>query len=262
MTAAGALLPKEHGAYGQVAFPLATAFGVAGLSYPGLLLSAVVIAGFLAHEPAAILLGLRGPRAKRELGAAATTWLWCWVVTGIAAALAAAIVIDSPARWSLAVPLVPALLLLVAMIKGREKSWYGEAAAALAFAGAAVPITMGAGAPLAAAAAVAIPFALLFTTTTLAVRVVILRVRGGGDARATAATRRATLAIAAGSSVLIGAMTIAGWLGPSVLVASAPGLLTAAIVAARPPAATRLRPLGWSLVAVSILTAAIVVATA
>jgi hypothetical protein len=121
---------------------------------------------------------------------------------------------------------------------------------------------MGAGAPVDAAAAVAIPFALLFTTTTLAVRVVILRVRSGGDPRATAATRRATLAIAAGSSMLIGAMTVAGWLGPSVLAASAPGLLTAAMVAARPPAATRLRPLGWSLVAVSVLTAAIVLATA
>ena len=80
-------LPKEHGAYGQVAFPLATAFGVAGVSTDGLLLSATVIAGFLAHEPAAIVLGLRGSRAKRELGASAIVWLCCCLATGIAAVL-------------------------------------------------------------------------------------------------------------------------------------------------------------------------------
>ena len=56
------LLPKEHGAYGQIAFPLATAFVVAGVSTAGLLLAAAVVAGFLAHEPAAVLLGLRGAR--------------------------------------------------------------------------------------------------------------------------------------------------------------------------------------------------------
>jgi hypothetical protein len=38
-------------------------------------------------------------------------------------------------------------------------------------------------------------------------------------------------------------------------------LSTAAFVAARPPAAARLRSLGWSLVAVSMLTAVLVVAT-
>jgi hypothetical protein len=47
-----------------------------------------------------------------------------------------------------------------------------------------------------------------------------------------------------------------------VLIAAAPGLLTGSIVAVRPPAATRLRSLGWSLVAVSTLTTLIVIATA
>ena len=32
-----ALLPKEHGAYGQLAFPLVTAFAVAGVTMPALL---------------------------------------------------------------------------------------------------------------------------------------------------------------------------------------------------------------------------------
>ena len=120
---------------------------------------------------------------------------------------------------------------------------------------------MAAGAPLDVAYAVAIPFALLFITTTLAVRMVILRVRGGGDPRAAAATRRVTLAISTVAFVVIASLTLGHWLQPAVIMAAAPGLLTAVIVAARPPAPTRLRSLGWSLVAVSTLTVAIVVAT-
>jgi hypothetical protein len=63
------------------------------------------------------------------------------------------------------------------------------------------------------------------------------------------------------ATALIGAFTVAGWLPGPVLLASAPGLLTAATVAARPPAPTKLRTLGWSLVAVSTLTTVIVTAT-
>ncbi len=255
-------LPKEHGAYGQLAFPLLTAFSVAGLSTAGLFLSAAVIAGFLAHEPAAIVLGQRGGRASRELGASARKWLFLWLAIAIATGLAASVRLDPAVRWSLAVPGIPAVLLIAAMITGREKSWYGEAAAALAFAGVSVPVTMASGATVAVGLTVAIPFALLFITTTLAVRVVILRVRGGGDRRATAATRRVTLLLSIASGALLGAATVAGWLSASVLIASAPGLLTAAIIAARPPAATKLRALGWTLVAISTLTAVIVMAMA
>lgn len=254
-------LPKEHGAYGQVGFPLATAFAVAGVSTAGLLLSTSVIATFLAHEPAAVVLGLRGSRAQRERSASAWRWLACCLVIGIAAGVAAVILLDPVARRSLAIPTIPAALLIVTMVIGREKSWYGEAAAALAFAGVSIPVVLAAGAPMDAAVAVAIPFALLFITTTLAVRVVILRVRGGGDLRATAATRRATLTISIVSAAVIAAMTAAHWLRVPVLIASAPGLVTAAIVAARPPAPARLRSLGWTLVAISALTAVILVVT-
>ena len=256
-----ALLPKEHGAYGQIAFPLITTLAIAGPSTAGLLLTIAVVSGFLAHEPAAIVIGLRGSRAQRELGQSAGRWLSGWLALVAAAGLAAASVIPPTARWSLMVPAIPAVLLAMAMIAGREKSWYGETAAATAFAGVAVPLTLSGGASLDVAWIVAIAFTLLFITTTLAVRVVVLRVRGGGDPAAAAATRRATLAISGGALAVIVAMTAAGWLAPALLIAAAPGLCTAAWVAVRPPAPNRLRPLGWSLVAVSTLTAVILVST-
>jgi hypothetical protein len=259
MPAPRLLLPKEHGAYGQVAFPLVTALVAGGPSSAGVLLVVAVVAGFLAHEPATIVLGQRGSRATRELRASAIRWLAGTAAIAAAASLAAVITTDSATRWSLAVPALPAVVLALAMVKGREKSWYGETAAALAFAGAAVPVTMAAGTTMAVALTVAIPFALLFTATTLAVRVVILRVRGGGNPGAAAATRRATLTLCATAAAVIGVVTTSGWLAPWLLIATAPGLLTASIVAAWPPSALRLRTLGWSLVAVSVITALIVV---
>jgi hypothetical protein len=256
------LLPKEHGAYGQVSLPLITAFAVAGMSAAGALVAAAAVAGFLAHEPAAVVLGLRGPRVQRQLRPAATKWLIVCLLGGAVAGGGAMLATAPTVRWSIAVPAVPALLLSLTMMRNREKSWYGEAAAALAFSGTAVPATMAAGASIETALAVAIPFALLFLTTTLAVRVVILRVRGGGDPRAAAATRFATIALTVGSAGLLGFVSREGLLSSSILLAAAPGLLTAGTIALHPSLTTKLRWVGWTLVAVSVVTAALVVLVA
>jgi hypothetical protein len=257
-----ALLPREHGAYGQIAFPLVTAFLVAGASTAGILIAVAVIAGFLAHEPALVLLGQRGPRAARELARPAGVWLACWLALSVAAGLGALVAADPAARWPLAVPAAPALLLALAAARGAEKSWHGEVCAALAFAGAAVPVVMAGGLAAATAAAVAIPFALLYVSATLAVRAVVLDVRGGGHPVSARTSRRAALALAATGLAALSALAAAALLPWSVPAAAAPGLLTAAAIAIRPPAPARLRALGWTLIAASVLTSAIVAAGA
>ena len=255
------LLPREHGAYGQISLPLLTAFIVLGPSTAGLLIAAATAAGFLAHEPAAVLLGLRGPRAKRELRPQALGWLGLWLAVATATGIGGLVLLPPPARWSVAFPLVFALLLAAATARRDDKSWQAQVAAALAFSGAAVPVSMAAGASLETGLAVMIPFATLFVTSTLAVRVVILRVRGGGDPRSAAATRRAVVLVAAGAALALAAAAAASVLPPSILFAAAPGLLTSTVVALRPPSPTLLHRLGWTLVAVSVVTAAIVVVT-
>ena len=192
----------------------------------------------------------------------AILWLGCTLAVGVTAAVGVVLTLHAALRWSLLIPIAPALLLAILAARGREKSWPGEVAAALAFSGAAVPVSLSAGASLDTAAMVAIPFALLFVASTLAVRVVILQVRGGGDRQAASATRRAALSVAAGGGAVLTLFTAAGLLPTSVLVAAAPGLLIATAIAAHPPAPTHLRALGWTLVAVSVVTAAIVVAAA
>ena len=256
------LLPKEHGAYGQITFPLATAFVVAGASTAGLLFAAAVIASFLAHEPAAVLLGLRGGRARRDMHKSAVQWLASCLIIGIVAGAGALLTMAPDARWSIAIPLVPALLLAMATTRRQDKSLWGEVTAALAFSAAAVPVSLAGGASAETAAGVAIPFALFFTASTLAVRVVILKVRRGGDPRAARATRRAAFSLSGGAAASLALATATGQLSPSLLVAAAPGLFTAATVAARPPSPVHLRKLGWALIAASLATAALVIATA
>jgi hypothetical protein len=255
------LLPREHGAYGQLAFPLVTALAVAGVSTTGLLLTASVVAGFLAHEPAVVLLGLRGSRSGRALRRRAIVSLGVTGAIAAAAGLWAVLEMAPAARWSIGVPLVPAAMLLLLTTSGREKTTPGEIAAALAFSGAAVPVVLACGGGLTTALAVAVPFAFLFAASTLAVRVVILGTRGGGDPEATATTRRAALGVAVGGALLLALSHVAGLTPASVLPAAAPGLLTATLVALQPPHATRLRTLGWTLIAVSLLTSVIIVAT-
>jgi hypothetical protein len=86
-------------------------------------------------------------------------------------------------------------------------------------------------------------------------------VRGGGDPEAMTATRRAALALAIISGIVLAWLWSAGVAPGTVLSAAAPGLLTAAVVAMRPPAPAHLRTVGWTLVAVSVLTTVIVVSS-
>jgi hypothetical protein len=254
-------LPREHGAYGQMALPLITALATAGPSTGGALLTVAVVAAFVAHEPIAILLGQRGIRVQRERRAVAVGAAAGCAAVGAIAGVGSILVVEPAARWSILIPLLPAIVLGVTTLRAREKSWHGELAASLAFAGAAVPVSMAAGASLADAAVVAIPFALLFVTSTLAVRTIIVRVRGGGNARATTLTQRSVVAIAAVAAVALAWLAAVDALPTSTMAAAAPGLLMALAVSARPPAPTRLRTVGWTLVGVSILTSLIVVAT-
>lgn len=254
------LLPREHGAYGQLALPIITAFGAAGASLAGLLLVTSAAAAFVAHESVSILLGHRGSRARREHGPQAARWATTSAAIGATAGAIAMLTIDEAARWSIAVPAIPAMALAVAAVRGREKSWYGEITAAVAFAGLAVPVTMAAGAPLAVGASIAAAFALMFAAGTLAVQTVILRVRGGGNPRATALARRGAVLVTAGGSATLAGMVALQLLPAVTLIAVAPGLIAVLLVVARPPHATRLATIGWTLVGASVCAALILIA--
>jgi hypothetical protein len=256
------MLPREHGAYGQLGFPLATALVVAGGSPAGLLIATAAIAAFLAHEPSEILLGHRGPRSLRDQGPRARVALGVCALAALAAGLGAVAALEPSAYWSLAVPLVPALLLSACTLTGREKTWYGEVTAAVAFSSVAVPIVVAGSGSMHQALTIAIPFALFSVLSTLAVRVVILRVRGGGDPVATDRTRRAVFTLSGLGVAALGALAAVSALPWTIPAAALPGVLAATIVAAFPPPPAKLKRLGWTLMGASLLTAAIVIGAA
>jgi hypothetical protein len=242
-----------------MAVPLVTVLAVTGINLPAALTVLAIIAGFLAHEPLLVLLGRRGARAHRQRHRAAVWWFA--TATAIAVASGGAAVWMTPAdlRWTFAVPLVPAALLLFAISRRREKTGYAEIAVALTFSLAAVPVCLVAGGTLATAASIAAAFGLIFVAGTLAVRLVILKVRGGGNPQATSLTRAAALTwtvIGAAILAATAAVAVLPWSAP---LAAAPGLAIAAGVALSPPAPTRLRVLGWRLVGASVAAAIVII---
>lgn len=255
------MLPKEHGAYGQLAFPIVTSLAVAGISRAAVFTVVAVVALFLAHEPTLVLLGHRGVRARNT--DAQRAW-WLLKAALVVATASALLAIDATApglRWTFLIPAVPAAWVAYAAIHGREKTSLGETGAALAFASAALPICAAVDRP-AIGGAIALTFALLFVLSTLAVRIVVLRTRGGGNPQAVRRTRIAAVAVAAiGALVALvaGSDGVVTW---GTLIATVPGVLFVSALAAFPPPAARLKKVGWTLVAVSALTSVLLIVAA
>ena len=252
-------LPKEHGAFGQVAFPLLTAMAVAGTTVPAALIAFAVVGGFLAHEPLLVLLGMRGARAQQGHSTRAGAWLAALVMSGASAAALAVWWLPESSRWALLVPTIPVIPLAVAIVAGREKTWPAEICASLAFSGAAFPVAVAAGATIATAATIATVFALNFVLATLGVRAVILGVRGGGDPAAVKSMQRAVIALACLTPVALALGAVRELLPWTAPVAAVPGVTAALWFGVTLPPASGLRRLGWTLAGASALTAAILI---
>jgi hypothetical protein len=255
-----ALLPKEHGAYGQLIVPLATALIIAGPSAGASLVAVTAVAGFLSHEPAAVLAGSRGSRARREGRREAIIWLTACSTIGFVTALMALQAMPPPTRMWMAAPAVPAAIVAWLTITRRDKTSFGEIAACAALCLTVIPAVTASGASARTGIALAVPFMAMFVATTLAVRAVIARVRGGRDPVVAAAAHRTAFVATTVLTVGVGASIVFGWLPPVTLLAALPGLVAAAVLSAWPPPPTRLRVVGWSLVAVSVCTATIAIA--
>jgi hypothetical protein len=245
------MLPKEHGAYGQMIMPVVTSFVVAGVSTPAVLLAVTAVAGFLVHEPLLVMLGRRGGRAKRELKRRAIIWVAVTTAVMAATGLASAWSMQRGLRWSLMLPLVPAVVLVAAIVAQREKEVVAEVVVALAFSLVAIPVCLAAGTPFNIGVAVAAVFAVVFVTGTLAVRLIVVAVRGGGNPRAARVLRSVVLVLTSSAVLTLATAALGALLPWAALIASAPGLAAASWLALFPPSPTRLRTVGWTLVATS-----------
>jgi hypothetical protein len=249
------LLPREHGAYGQLLFPTLTALILAPRA-PACLLAVAGVAAFFAHEPALILLGHRGPRAQRDDGPRARRWLLALASLAIGTGLAGLGLAPPAARWGVAIPGALALLLAPLIVARREKTTVGELLAALGLTSLAVPVGLGRGLAPSTTAALAGTFGLFFATATLAVR--------GLLGRGSRWLPGAALAL---SGAIVGAMALAvsSWPGapwplgrlPWALV---PSVIVGLVLLLWPPPPGQLRRVGWSLMGGALVTTLLLVA--
>lgn len=253
------LMPREHGAYGQLLLPLAAALAAVRPSAVTAAVAGAAVTTFLMHEPLLILLGVRGTRAKREDQARARSALM-WLGLGTALAVSVAFALSTGlARAALAVPFALGAVVIGFVIAKRERTDAGEIVAGSALASWTLPVLLAAGVPIHLAVPAWLAWAAGFAAQTLVVRGVLASARRGADAPKVSLGLRAGAAVAifalAASGRVLGAMPTAA------LVALAPLCGAAVILAVARPTPKRVRVVGWTLVATSVLAAVLLAAT-
>ncbi len=242
------LLPKEHGAYAQLAFPMLSGLMLGDPRLGAAAFAVAAVALFLASEPLEVLIGARGARAQDALASPARRQLVAMVALGTFAGLLA-VAASAPAARLLAV--VPAMLggvLGILVLARRIKTLPGEIGAVAAFASLHLPIAAAGGATGARLWGPAVVWAAVFVAATFAVHAMKARHKGRapGLVRGAILVAAAVLVAAAGVALDGGAARALGW------AALAPAA-AATYVAARPVHPRHLKRVGWALVAANVL---------
>jgi hypothetical protein len=247
------MIPREHGAYGQLLLPLLTAAAIGRPSPAGLALATAAFAAFVAHEPLLVVLGRRGERVRREEAGRAIRWLT--LSAGIALVVGAIGVVWLPAadRWTLVVPLALAALAATWIARGRERTTSGEVVVGAALASASFPVAVASAATPAAALACVSAFVAGFTAATVSVRSIVGAHRHRGKSRA------AAIGTIAGTVVGLAILALGHVVLPAAMWAAAPVCGVAFVLAVAAPSPRYLRQIGWTLVAATALTGFILV---
>jgi len=245
------MVPREHGAYAELLFPIATVL-LGGLpTAPTWLLAVAVMVSFLANEPLLVLLGERGSRAKRRASDRAKRALLIFVLLALCAGIAGFVLSPRGVRIAIGLPLLLGGGLVLTAVQGLERSMFGEALAAAALSSVAIPLGLSAGLRPTAAVAVTLIWLVASLLGTSIVRLTIARTKSKTEeAQIKVAFKRAMLigvclvVIVVGVGAPFGSRT-----GLWVLAAAVPVAVVVLVMAALRPTTRRLRLMGWSLVA-------------
>ncbi len=238
------LLPREHGTYAQLAFPLLSGLTVAGPTLPGGALAAAVVCLFLAYEPAAVLLGVRGVRLQREANGAARRQLALSTAAALLLGAVALLLAPPRARLLLTVPALLAAPVAALLPARRVKTLAGETLTAGALAGMHLPLAAAAGAAGVALWGPALVWFAAFFLATLAVHAIKARQKQRDRWLGVSAVG-CTIAVGTAAAVL--AVARAPLRLPALALAVPLGAVLAVNLARVHPRA--LRRVGWMLVA-------------
>jgi hypothetical protein len=183
MTAHSNLLPREHGAYAELGFPLATGLALAVPSWPALALGAAAIALFLANEPVAILLGARGKRILEQEGRRARVRMRA--LLGLGGFLAGmGLVGAGDAVWpAVLIPAVAAAFLIPTVLAGKQKTIPGELLVVTTFSTVLLPLAAASNVPMIRAGLAACVWWTSFALATLQVHAIKARHKNRGRGR-------------------------------------------------------------------------------
>ncbi len=257
------MIPREHGAYAELLFPILTVC-LGGLPTTSTWLLAVgAIAAFLANEPLLVLVGQRGTRMKREEGDRARRALLIFLMFSFGAGISGLLLAPRAAQVAVVLPLLLGGTLIMLAIQGLERSMFGEALAAAALSSIAVPLGLSARLSLTAALAVALIWAVTAVLGTAVVRLTVARTKAKTPhALRTVRLKRTGLILVCLAVAAVGvAAPFGARVGFWVLAAAVPVALTVLVMAALQPTVRRLRLLGWSLIAANLLSLIAVVTT-
>jgi hypothetical protein len=235
------LMPREHGAYAQLAAPILAALLLRVPTVPAGLLTVAASCAFLANEPLLVVLGHRGKRlresdgarAKRRLAVLGTLAIACGTV-GLAQAGSATVQLA-------AIAMAPVAGLLVLAWRRGQHSLAGEVVAASALPGACAPIASASGVGMRTAVLLWLAWSLGYVASVLAVHRVIARNRRPASV--------VDVLLVVGLAGVIVAIAV---VAPRMFVLAMPLVAISTLLVARPPGAKYLRAVGVALVVGSV----------
>lgn len=259
MSTKPSLLPREHGAYAELAFPLITGLALATPSLATLSLGLAVVLLFLANEPVAILMGARGKRLKTQEGERASNRA-AFLLGGATGLGLLGIWKGGTTLWpELALPLLAAILLIPMALKGKQKTLLGEFVVLTAFASLVLPLAAGSGADSGKALLAAGVWWLSFGLGTLEVHAIKARVKATARSQWTRwGSPLASGAILAGAlAVALGYGGLPKLAGPAAaLLPPALGIFSLSLLRVHP---RHLKRVGWTLVGLNSVALALLI---
>lgn len=254
------LLPKEYGAYAQLAFPMVTGLALAAPSFAALALGAAAVVFFLANEPATILLGGRGKRLQDQLGSEARKRAILLLGSGVILGTMGAAGGGARIWHELLFPVLAGALLIPLVLAGRQKTLLGEFLVITAFSTLILPLAAASGADPNRAQLAAGVWWISFALATLEVHAIKARNRSTARSRWTRWSSSVASALGVGGS---GALAL-GWWDPAwagtpvnaglALLPPAVAVLGISLLPVHP---RHLKRVGWSLVGANALALAV-----
>lgn len=237
--------PREHGAYVQLLGPLLCALLFGPMRLTALLIACAACAAFLAHEPALILLGRRGARARMTHGAGARArlTLLALFVLGV---LAWSATRSTDLALSLLVPAGLSLAAGALVLGEHERDLRAQLLSASTLASFSVPVLVASGFALTRALSFAAGWVLVHLSATCAARAYVYRRRDG-----TRGLYLATL-LSMGLFLASCALAVFDQLPVSFALASLPFALLALLLSTGLLNFKSPKSLGWSLTAANL----------